>query len=115
DVLVGRVRDELVQRVLGVLVRLTGYQNGLGHVLDAEGDPFGSHGTADGTGRAVSGVGRRPAAFRRTPAGPPWRPRWRTPASRSPAPAPTRRPRTSPRSPVRSASPPRLRAARSHR
>ena len=52
---------------------------------------------------SLIGAGSPGGASRRTPSGPPWRPRWRTPASRSRAPGPGRPPRTSPRSPVRTA------------
>ena len=44
DVLIGRVRHELVEGVLGILVGLAGDQHGLRQVPDAEADLLRRHG-----------------------------------------------------------------------
>ncbi len=43
DVLVGGVRNELVQGVLGILVGLAADEDGLGQVPNAQTDPLGRH------------------------------------------------------------------------
>jgi hypothetical protein len=108
DVLIGGVGDELVQRVLGVLVGLTGDQDRLGEVADAETHLLSGHRTARVLrDHRVARRSRRrrdaqspPAGSLRCPSSPAGRP-----ALHGPAGVPTETPRAVPEAQLERSSP----------